>query len=288
MKNTLNPCNCNNSSSGGSASGISYDGLTVDCIPVTPGQNLATIIKNIGDFICGLEGRTQVVTVSTDAPTGGGEGDIWFRQQGSNITVYQRISGSWVIRGNLPTGGITPDLQITTNEGNITDNAIQVSGTQNTDPGTNSAVVRFTGTQAILSAIISGAERGIIALGNGAAGIAVASNGNRLDISTSSGARFVTGAGAGTFMNVKGADAVSDDDFVTKRQLGSAGPSYTPDPSLPSGAGFLAYLRSNYTSAKPGDVVYREGTTQLIKCTCYYVDANPALNKWSKIIETIE
>lgn len=88
----------------------------------------------------------------------------------------------------------------------------------------------------------------------------------------------------GSIMQWDGSDWNNNGSIPT----GGGGPSYTSDPSLPSGGGFLAYLRSNYTSANPGDVVYREGTTQLIKCTCYYVDANPALNKWSKIIETIE
>ena len=93
------------------------------------------------------------------------------------------------------------------------------------------------------------------------------------------------------FRNVSGGTEVWYNEGGTwgsKGTIPSGGPTYTPDGALPTGAGFLAYLRTNYTNAKVGDVVYREGTTQLIKCTCYYVDANPSLNKWSKITEIIE
>lgn len=160
MKNTLNPCKCDTSGSGGDASDIIYDGLTVDCIPVSVGQNLATIIKNIGDFICGLESSVQTVTVNPGVPTGGINGDIWLRQQGNVVSVYQNVSGSWVPKGDL-----------------------------------------LVGT-----------------------------------------------------------------------------PTRTPDPSLPS-TPTLTYLNTTYPNANPGDVVYREGTTQFIEATCYEA------GKWNWIMK---
>src|SRR5690606_18725352 len=48
----------------------------------------------------------------------------------------------------------------------------------------------------------------------------------------------------------------------------SAGNTYTPDPSLPDPP-TLSYLNSNYPSAKVGDVVYWEGTTQVVEAKCY-------------------
>lgn len=105
MKNTLNPCKCNSGTgTGGSASDIVYDGLTVDCVPIAPGQNLAAILKNLGDYVCDLEGSQQNVTVNAGPPTGGSPGDIWFRQQGNVVSVYQNVDNSWVSRGDLLIG----------------------------------------------------------------------------------------------------------------------------------------------------------------------------------------
>lgn len=91
----------------------------------------------------------QAVVVNTAAPSGGSDGDIWFRQVGSTVTVYQRVSGTWTALGVIETG-----------------------------------------------------------------------------------------------------------------------PTYTPDPSLPDPP-TKSYLNSNYPSAKVGDVVYWEGTTQVVEAKCY-------------------
>lgn len=44
---------------------------------------------------------------------------------------------------------------------------------------------------------------------------------------------------------------------------GSSGPTYTPDPSVPSSSA-LSYLTTNYPSANPGDRVYKEADGQLL------------------------
>ena len=49
---------------------------------------------------------------------------------------------------------------------------------------------------------------------------------------------------------------------------GDSAPTYTLDPSLPDPP-TLSYLNSNYPSAKAGDVVYWEGTTQVVEAKCY-------------------
>lgn len=50
----------------------------------------------------------------------------------------------------------------------------------------------------------------------------------------------------------------------------TGGPSYTLDPSLPDPP-TKSYLNTNYPDAKPGDVVYWEGTTQVVEAKCYAV-----------------
>lgn len=55
-------------------------------------------------------------------------------------------------------------------------------------------------------------------------------------------------------------------------------PTHTPDPSLPDPP-TNTYLNTNYPTAKPGDVVYYEGTTQLVTATCY------AVGEWKWITE---
>lgn len=109
MKNALNPCKCG-SSEGGSelSSQIVYNGGAVDCIPGLVGANLSVVLKALGDYACDIEGRTQIITVNASSPSGGGEGDIWVRQQGSSITFYQNVSSSWVLRGQLFIGGGAP------------------------------------------------------------------------------------------------------------------------------------------------------------------------------------
>lgn len=102
----------------------------------------------------------QSVVVNAAAPSGGNDGDIWFRQVGSTVTVYQRVSGTWTALGVIETGAT----------------------------------------------------------------------------------------------------------------------SHTPDPSLPDPP-TNTYLNSNYPTAKPGDTVYWEGTTQLVTATCY------AVGKWKWITE---
>lgn len=117
MKNTLNPCKCGTSEGGAEfSSQVTYDGLAVDCIPGLVGKNLSQVIKALGDYVCNIEGRTQILTVSAGAPTGGGEGDIWIRQQGSAITFYQNVGSTWVQRGQLFISGpnITSDLSLPT------------------------------------------------------------------------------------------------------------------------------------------------------------------------------
>lgn len=48
----------------------------------------------------------------------------------------------------------------------------------------------------------------------------------------------------------------------------AGGNTYTPDPSLPDPP-TKSYLNTNYPSAKVGDVVYWEGTTQVVEAKCY-------------------
>lgn len=56
----------------------------------------------------------QSVVVNAGAPTGGNDGDIWFRQVGSTVTVYQRVSGTWTALGAIETGGATYTLDPST------------------------------------------------------------------------------------------------------------------------------------------------------------------------------
>lgn len=47
----------------------------------------------------------QNVTVNTNVPTSQGvNGDIWFRQNGGEIEVYQKTAGLWVNKGAITTG----------------------------------------------------------------------------------------------------------------------------------------------------------------------------------------
>lgn len=57
-------------------------------------------------------GTIQNAIVNSGAPTGGNDGDMWFRQQGETLTIYQRVSGSWTPLGNIQLGsvGITATL----------------------------------------------------------------------------------------------------------------------------------------------------------------------------------
>src|SRR5690606_27224299 len=106
----------------------------------------------------------QAVTVSTSTPTGGNPGDIHFKTVTGGFEVWYNNAGTWGSVGASPTGGITPTLQQVTDEGNTTDNAIQVSGTDNADIGVDSGIVRYTGTDAILSALIGGSEKAAVSL----------------------------------------------------------------------------------------------------------------------------
>lgn len=72
--------------------------------------------------------------------------------------------------------------------------------------------------------------------------------------------------------------AVYQGDGTWKIVGGSSAPTYTPDPSLPDPP-TLSYLNTNYPTAKPGDTVYWEGTTQIVTATCY------AVGEWKWITE---
>lgn len=114
MNNTLNPCKCDSGTgTGGDASDVIYDGLSVDCLPGLVGQNLATAIKRLGDALCDVESGAIAVTVNPGAPTGGGLGDIWLRQQGNVVSVYQHNGSGWVAKGDLVMGGPTATLNNT-------------------------------------------------------------------------------------------------------------------------------------------------------------------------------
>src|SRR5690606_33155169 len=52
----------------------------------------------------------QSVVVNAAAPSGGNDGDIWFRQVGSTVTVYQRVGGTWTALGVIETGGTSYTL----------------------------------------------------------------------------------------------------------------------------------------------------------------------------------
>lgn len=70
--------------------------------------------------------------------------------------------------------------------------------------------------------------------------------------------------------------AVYQGDGTWKIVGDSSAPTYTPDPSLPDPP-TKSYLNTNYPSAKVGDVVYWEGTTQVVEAKCY------AVGEWSWI-----
>lgn len=83
------------------------------------------------------------------------------------------------------------------------------------------------------------------------------------------------------FRNVSGGTEVYYNNAGTWGSVGTiptGGASYTPDPSLPNPP-TLAYLNSNYPAANIGDIVYREGATQIIEATCY------AAGKWNWIMK---
>lgn len=56
----------------------------------------------------------QTVTVSANDPTGGSNGDIHFKTSAGSIGVYQNVSGTWGLKGTIPTGGssYTPDPSV--------------------------------------------------------------------------------------------------------------------------------------------------------------------------------
>lgn len=72
--------------------------------------------------------------------------------------------------------------------------------------------------------------------------------------------------------------AVYQGDGTWKIVGDSSAPTYTPDPSLPDPP-TKSYLNTNYPTAKPGDTVYWEGTTQIVTATCY------AEGEWKWITE---
>src|SRR5690606_9893474 len=73
---------------------------------------------------------------------------------------------------------------------------------------------------------ISGVQRGTVSLTSTGIGLwSSPTTGPRLTMSTSAGTEFVDAAGS--YVTVKGADAVGDDDFVTKRQVDLLLPSIT-------------------------------------------------------------
>jgi len=219
----------------------------------------------------------QAVTVSTSAPTGGNPGDIHFRNVSGGTDIYYNNAGSWGIVGTIPTGGITPTLQQVTDEGNKTNNVIQVTGQGNVDLTQQSLVMSNQGATSQVSHASGGSVGGTLLMtaNDARMGTGTGTGDNCLFVGAAFSA-FQTNAGSLTV--VRGADAVGDDDLVTKRQLNSVAPTYTLDPSLPDPP-TLSYLNANYPTAKPGDTVYWEGTTQIVTATCY------AAGKWKWITE---
>lgn len=238
-------------------------------------------------------GATQNVTWSANAPTTqGSNGDIWFRDNADtgNVDLYFKAGGSWGLLGSWSKEGAVPTLQEVTDEGNVTNNHIFITG-QNPIPS--------SGEGAWISSPVSGAARyarledgditGQLSLGSGNPNYdaVLVGGGNGLAVQESTqltleptGGRISRGGFPNILKPLTLADAVNEDHAVTKRQLDAVAPTYTPDPSLPS-TGILAYLNTNYPSANIGDVVYREGSTTVRKCTKY------AASKWSRVDETI-
>lgn len=55
-------------------------------------------------------GGIQAVVVNTGSPTGGNDGDIWFRPVSEGTDVYQKVNGSWANVGTLPNTNIAPTI----------------------------------------------------------------------------------------------------------------------------------------------------------------------------------
>lgn len=211
-------------------------------------------------------GGIQTVTVSSSTPTGGNPGDIHFKTVSGGFEVWFNNLGTWGSVGTVPTGSSTPTLQSVTDEGNSTDNTIQVSGSDNTDGGIDSVAMSYLPNNGRIALITSGEQRATLYLTNGTAALWSGLTGPRLIVGTSGGGtRFQNESGV--FVTVKGADAVSDDDFVTKRQLdSSSSPTRTPDPSL-SFSTTSADMESSHPTAAIGDIFYNVDGTEIYVAT---------------------
>lgn len=241
-----------------------YEGLTVWVVAEQRKYRLIGGIENTNWVDVTESAGLQAVTVSPSTPTGGNPGDIHFKTVAGGFEVWYNNAGTWGSVGTIPTGGDTPTLQQVTDEGNTTDNAIQVSGTDNADTGVDSAVVRYTGTDAIFSALIGGSEKAAVSLGSDSAVVSAGASQVRLALSGTLGARFL--GASSVLITVKGADAVDDNDFVTKRQLDSVAPTRTPDPSL-SFSTTSADMESAHPTAAIGDIFYNVDGTDIYVAT---------------------
>lgn len=91
----------------------------------------------------------QSVVVNAAAPSGGNDGDIWFRQVGSTVTVYQRVSGAWTALGAIVVGTSTPSSVLTVSASPTLDWAADEAPDGNGDPSGQTYAQRFGNTPQI-------------------------------------------------------------------------------------------------------------------------------------------
>lgn len=68
-------------------------------------------------------GGIQAVVVNTGSPTGGNDGDIWFRQTSDGTEVHQKVNGSWAKIGTLVPSPPLIDNTLTLSETSTTLNS---------------------------------------------------------------------------------------------------------------------------------------------------------------------
>jgi len=156
---------------------------------------------------------------------------LWENISGDQSTVgvggFNNDAG-YITAGDVP----IPTLHQVTGEGNVTTNFIEVNGISIGKSGVGSDVrasIHYTGNQTRIYNWLSGNYTSGIIIDNGQVLIFnryanSANPGGELIINQSGNASFVNGA-ENAFIPVSGADAISDDDFVTKRQLDSVSPT---------------------------------------------------------------